>query len=209
MKEIKKNTYKKEPYKIKKKQKIIHHFNSLNSKNKEDKKVNDNKIEDPLYKNTLKFRFLFFYIPKNIFKDCLSFQLTFYVRLICVFYSLRATITNYNAMKTNPNKIDYNIIINYICIFTSFFLYLSLFNLSRKIATIGYYIYAIHLYIKLYSSIKLFANNLDKYYYTKETLFGTILGLSTASTINFCTTWIIFSYMVFTYNFKNNQKNTK
>ena len=203
MKESKKNNNK-EPYKIKKKPKVINNFNKSTPNNNKNTKINSSqkKEEDPLYMNPLKFKFLFFYTPKKIFQDSIGFSLTFYVRLICIIYALRAS-TIYNQIKYHPNQIDYNFIINCICILTSFSLYISLFKHSRKISTFAYYIYLIHFLLKLFTSARMFLYNLQKYHYTKQALIGTILGLSTGSSINFCSTWIIFSYMVFTYNIKN------
>ena len=203
MKESKK-TNNKEPYKIKKKPKVINHFNKNTYHNNKNTTINSSqkKEEDPLYMNTLKFKFLFFYTPKKIFQDSIGFSLTFYVRLICIIYALRAS-TIYNQIKNSHILIDYNFIINCICIFTSFFLYISLYKHSRKISTFAYYIYLIHFFLKLFTSAKMLLSNLQKYHYTKQALIGTILGLSTGSSINFCSTWIIFSYMIFTYNIKN------
>ena len=203
MKESKK-TNNKEPYKIKKKPKVINHFNKNTYNNNKNPTINSSqkKEEDPLYMNTLKFKFLFFYTPKKIFQDSLGFSLTFYVRLICIIYALRAS-TIYNQIKNHHFLINYNFIINCICIFTSFFLYISLYKHSRKISTFAYYIYLIHFFLKLFTSAKMLLSNLQKYHYTKQALIGIILGLSTGSCINFCSTWIIFSYMIFTYNIKN------
>lgn len=199
-----KKTNNKEPYKIKKKTKVINHFNKNANNNNKNTKINssEKKEEDPLYLNNFKFKFLFCYTPKKIFQDSLNFSLTFYVRLICIIYALRSS-TIFNQIKYHQYHIDYNFIINCICIFTSFFLYLSIFKHSRKISTFAYYIYLIHFLLKLYTSSKMFLYNLERYHYTKQALIGTILGLSTGSCINLCSTWIIFSYMVFTYNIKN------
>ena len=78
MKESKK-TNNKEPYKIKKKPKVINNFNKNIPNNNKNTKINlsQKKEEDPLYMNPLNLNFYFFILLKKYFKTVLVFLLLF------------------------------------------------------------------------------------------------------------------------------------
>jgi hypothetical protein len=105
-------------------------------------------------------------------------------------------------MKFRPNDIDSNLIINYICVFTSILLYISIYKFSRVVTTIAYYVYFFHFGYKLYMSGKILLNDIQKHNYPINALIGIILGLTVGSIINCFSTWIVFSHMVFTFNYK-------
>ncbi len=190
-----------------------HHHNHTNNTPKlteeqiEKKKKEEN---DRLYKNPFQFKFLFVINPEKIYQESIGLSLKFLLRLISIIYALRALSSSYEQIKYNPNEFDYNLIINYICIFTSVFLYLSIYKYSRTISTISYYIFVFHLGFKIYMSIKILIIDVQTHNYPLNAFIGIILGLLTGSLINFFSTWIVFSHMVFTYNYKKyNSLNSK
>ena len=59
-------------------------------------------------------------------------------------------------------------------------------------------------------SIKILIIDVQTHNYPLNAFIGIILGLLTGSLINFFSTWIVFSHMVFTYNYKKyNSLNSK
>ena len=184
---------------------IHHHHNHTNNNPKlteeeiEKKKKEEN---DRLYKNPFQFKFLFVINPEKIYQESLGLSLKFLLRLITIIYALRALSSSYEQLKYNQTELDYNLIINYICIFTSILLYLSIYKYSRTISTISYYIFVFHLGFKIYMSIKILIIDIQTHNYPLNAFIGILLGLLTGSLINFFSTWIVFSHMVFTYNYK-------
>ena len=182
-----------------------HHHNHTNNNPKlteeeiEKKKKEEN---DRLYKNPFQFKFLFVINPEKIYQESLGLSLKFLLRLITIIYALRALSSSYEQLKYNQTELDYNLIINYICIFTSILLYLSIYKYSRTISTISYYIFVFHLGFKIYMSIKILIIDIQTHNYPLNAFIGILLGLLTGSLINFFSTWIVFSHMVFTYNYK-------
>ena len=182
-----------------------HHHNHTNNNPKlteeeiEKKKKEEN---DRLYKNPFQFKFLFVINPNNIYQESIGLSLKFLLRLITIIYALRALSSSYEQLKYNQTELDYNLIINYICIFTSILLYLSIYKYSRTISTISYYIFVFHLGFKIYMSIKILIIDIQTHNYPLNAFIGILLGLLTGSLINFFSTWIVFSHMVFTYNYK-------
>jgi hypothetical protein len=108
----------------------------------------------------------------------------------------------YENNKNISNKFQFNLIINYIFILTSILLYISLYKYSKIITTISYYIYVFFLGYKIYLYGKVLNIKLKAHHYPINALMGVIIGLSLNSIAHFFCTWIIFSYMVFTYNYK-------
>ena len=51
-------------------------------------------------------------------------------------------------------------------------------------------------------SIKILIIDIQTHNYPLNAFIGILLGLLTGSLINFFSTWIVFSHMVFTYNYK-------
>ncbi len=182
-----------------------HHHNHTNNNPKlteeeiEKKKKEEN---DRLYKNPFQFKFLFVINPEKIYQESIGLSLKFLLRLITIIYALRALSSSYEQLKYNQTELDYNLIINYICIFTSILLYLSIYKYSRTISTISYYIFVFHLGFKIYMSIKILIIDIQTHNYPLNAFIGILLGLLTGSLINFFSTWIVFSHMVFTYNYK-------
>ncbi len=190
-----------------------HHHNHTNNNPKlteeeiEKKKKEEN---DRLYKNPFQFKFLFVINPEKIYQESIGLSLKFLLRLITIIYALRALSSSYEQLKYNQTELDYNLIINYICIFTSILLYLSIYKYSRTISTISYYIFVFHLGFKIYMSIKILIIDIQTHNYPLNAFIGILLGLLTGSLINFFSTWIVFSHMVFTYNYKKyNSLNSK
>ena len=189
-----------------------HHHHINNSPKLTEEQIAKKKKEenDRLYKNPFQFKFLFVISPNTIYQESIGLSLKFLLRLISIIYALRALSSSYEQIKYNPNEFDYNLIINYICIFTSVFLYLSIYKYSRTISTIAYYIFVFHLGLKIYMSIKILIIDVQTHNYPLNAFIGIILGLLTGSLINLFSTWIVFSHMVFTYNYKKyNSLNSK
>lgn len=173
--------------------------NSNSNTNLENKKQK-NEI-DKLFLNPFKFKFLFLFKPYKIYKESIGLSLKIMIRMVSIIYALRAISSSYNHIYFE-SKIDYNLIINFICIITSFLLYLSLFKLSRTITTIAYYIFLFHLGFKIFISGKILIIDVQTHHYPINAFIGIILGLSSGSLINLYCTWIVFSYMVYTFNYK-------
>jgi hypothetical protein len=167
-----------------------------NSQNKEKQKI------DKLYNNISNFKFLFIYKPSKVYQKRFNISLHFLIRLISIIYGLSSLSFLYENNKIISNKFQFNLIINYIFILTSILLYISLYKYSKIITTISYYIYVFFLGYKIYLYGKVLNIKLKAHHYPINALMGVIIGLSLNSIAHFFCTWIIFSYMVFTYNYK-------
>ncbi len=178
------------------------HSRTYNTNKKNNLEKRKKEEEEKYYKNPYNFKFALILIPNKIYKERFGLKLQFLIRAISIIYALRSLSSIYEQMKFRPNDIDSNLIINYICVFTSILLYISIYKFSRVITTIAYYVYFFHFGYKLYMSGKILLNDIQKHNYPINALIGIILGLTVGSIINCFSTWIVFSHMVFTFNYK-------
>lgn len=156
------------------------------------------------YENKYDFKFMFYYIPEEITHSILGVKLSLIVKFISIIYAYRALrslhdqIENFTIMKNNMNLI--NLAFNTLCIFTSILLYFSMYKKSYSFMKLCYYVYVAHFFYKLIETFVYIFDKLSRKKYHINAVIGIILGLSTSSVLNLCSTWIIFSYMVYLYN---------
>ena len=178
------------------------HIHSRTYKKNSNSQKKEKENIDKLYNNIFKFKFLFFFKPSNVYQKRFNITLHFLIRLISIIYGFSSLSFLYENRKNKSNKFEFNLIINYIFIFTSIFLYISLNIYSKIITTISYYIYVFFLGYKIYLYGTILNIKLNAHHYPINALIGVIIGLSLNSIAHLFCTWIIFSYMVFSYNYK-------
>ena len=178
------------------------HIHSRTYKKNSNSQKKEKENIDKLYNNIFKFKFLFFFKPSKVYQKRFNITLHFLIRLISIIYGFSSLSFLYENRKNKSNKFEFNLIINYIFIFTSIFLYISLNIYSKIITTISYYIYVFFLGYKIYLYGKILNIKLKGHHYPINALIGVIIGLSLNSIAHLFCTWIIFSYMVFSYNYK-------
>ena len=178
------------------------HIHSRTYKKNSNSQKKEKENIDKLYNNIFKFKFLFFFKPSKVYQKRLNITLHFLIRLISIIYGFSSLSFLYENRKNKSNKFEFNLIINYIFIFTSIFLYISLNIYSKIITTISYYIYVFFLGYKIYLYGTILNIKLNAHHYPINALIGVIIGLSLNSIAHLFCTWIIFSYMVFSYNYK-------
>ena len=161
------------------------------------------------YINRHDFKFMFYYIPEEITKSFLGFKLTLLVKIVSIYYAFRALKSLHEQISmlnyTQNNFSILNFIFNSVCIFTSIMLYFSMYKKTYSFMCFGYYVYLVHYFIKILETLFYLFEKLSQKRTNINAIIGIILGLSTSSVLNLCSTWIIFSYMVYTYNIKYNE----
>ena len=171
------------------------------------KKKEEEEMKD--YENTHDFKFLFHYIPESITKSVLGIRLSLVVKIISLTYSYRSMVSLREQIKllSIEDNINYiNFILNAICIFTSILLYFSMYKKSYNFMKFSYYVYVFHFFYKLCETCYYLYYKLSRKRYNINSLIGIILGLSISSLINLLSTWIIFCYMVYIFNIKEDKK---
>ena len=164
-------------------------------KKKEDSKDFENKHD---------FKFMFYYVPEEITNTFLGVKLNLLVKFVSIYYAYRALKSLHEQIEmlayNQKNLNILNIAFNAVCIFTSIMLYFSMYKKSYSFMCFGYYVYLAHFFIKLLESFFYIFEKLSLKRSNIKIIIGIILGLSTSSVLNLCSTWIIFSYMVYIYN---------
>ncbi len=126
------------------------------------------------------------------------------VKFVSIIYAYRALKSLHEHIEIfNYGKADLslvNIVFNGLCIFTSIMLYFSMYKKSYSFMCFGYYVYLFHAFVKMYETLIYIFEKLSQRKANINVIIGVILGLSTSSVLNICSTWIIFSYMVYIYN---------
>ena len=178
------------------------HIHSRTYKKNSNSQKKEKENIDKLYNNIFKFKFLFFFKPSKVYQKRFNITLHFLIRLISIIYGFSSLSFLYENRKNKSNKFEFNLIINYIFIFIFIFLYISLNIYSKIITTISYYIYVFFLGYKIYLYGTILNIKLNAHHYPINALIGVIIGLSLNSIAHLFCTWIIFSYMVFSYNYK-------
>ena len=171
-----------------------HHYQKSKSETNED---------NSLFINIDDFKFLFFIKKEVVLDKFMNLSLNFLVKAVALIYSFRSLAVLNESIKYGE-KIDFNCLFNFICIIISILLYISIFIKSYFISFISYYIYFLHFLIKFIMSIILLNENTKKHKYPLNALIGIILGLSVGTTLNIISTYIVFSHMVYNYNYKYN-----
>ena len=164
--------------------------------------------ENKNFQNTNDFKFMFFYIPEEITKSVLGIRLSLIVKIVSLIYSYSSMLSlrEQIAILSRENNINYiNFILNALSIFTSIFIYFSMFKKSYSFVRFCYYVYVFHFHYKLIETIIYLFFNLSRKKYKIKSIFAIILGLSGSSIINFISTWLIFCYMVYIYNINNKE----
>ena len=164
----------------------------------------EEEVEDPLFVNYEDFRFLFLIKKNSVLEKFMNLSLKFFVKVVAFIYAFRSMAALNESIKYKTEVIDFNFIFNFICIITSLLLYISIYIKSYFISYISYYIYFLHFLIKFIMSIKLLNQNTKKHKYPIDALIGIILGLSVGTTLNILSTYVVFSHMVYNYNYKYN-----
>ena len=190
---LKKNLYNKKNNRTNNYHHHSHHYQNSNS--------DSNEVDDELFINYDDFKFLFIIKKKVVLDKFMNFSLSFLVKAVALIYSFRSLAVLNDSLKYSEH-IDFNCLFNFLCIFTSILLYISIFLKSYFISFISYYIYFLHFLIKFIMSIKLLNENTKKHKYPPNALIGIILGLSVGTTLNIISTYIVFSHMVYNYNYK-------
>lgn len=161
-----------------------------------------------LYKNSHRFKFVFLITPDSVTKSHFGLSLVFLLKVIAIIYSFRALTTTFHSF-SNPNlKMDnIDLFFNYLCIVTALLQYIAIYTKSYIISYSIYLVYFSHFLLKAWMSSFILYKKLTLGKMMFNTFLGVSLGLSFGTLINLISTWIIFSYFVYCYNYNHLNKN--
>ena len=159
-----------------------------------------------LYNNSHRLKFAFLITPNSVTKSHFGLSLTFLVKVIAIIYSFRAITTTFHSFSNPKLKMDnIDLFFNYLCIITAILQYISIYTKSYIISYSVYLVYFSHFLIKAGMSSFILYKKLTLGKILFNTFLGISLGLSFGTLMNLLSTWIIFSYFVFCYNYNINK----
>ena len=174
---------------------------------KKDSKDKCNPKEDEaLYNNTDNKRFLFLVAPSSVTKSYFGLSLSFYVKAIAMIYAFRAFTTVRQFYSTQQNHSTTDLVFNYICIITAILQYISIYTHNYLISYSVYLVYLCHFVTKAVLSAHVIYVKLKAKRMMFNTFFGVSLGLTFGTLINLLSTWVLFSFAVYCYNYNRTPK---
>lgn len=153
-----------------------------------------------LFINKPNYNFFFIIKPRKVLHSFLGLSLSFIARFLAIIYAFRSFQGIAQYFNSSINQSILNLALNAISIITFFLLYMSIYLKNCTAAVWVYYSYFLHFIIKLLMSCNLLIQRIMIGKYLFNVIVGAGIGLFVGSFINLMSAWIMFSFMVYSYN---------
>lgn len=159
-----------------------------------------------LFSNKENYKFFFLYKPLKVPNSFIGISLLFAVRFLGILYAFRSLQGIAQHFNSPNSQSKLHLVLNSMSILTLFLLYFSIYLKNHIAAVVVYYSYLFHFIIKLILSCILLVQRIIMGKHLFNVVVGAGLGLLVGSFINCASTWVMFSFMVYSKNVEEENK---